>query len=114
MKASPPPIPFDQSCLVALDFLSTLSGLDALEPLWKRLHPCHLPCRDDPFVSYGGIKSNPPTHHQHEGLALARKCRVGGGGSGGRSHVGFVTFYYNIPLPAERSCQRKPIPERGG
>src|SRR5712692_5283560 len=29
-----------------------LGGLDALEPLWECLHPCHIPRRDDPFVSH--------------------------------------------------------------
>jgi hypothetical protein len=35
MKASPPPIPFDQPCLVALNFLST-NGKE----LWALVDPC--------------------------------------------------------------------------
>jgi len=87
--------------------------LDSLEPFFERLHRYHVPRRDELFVTQGGIKSNTPTHHQHEGLYLARKCRVGWG-IGGRSHVGCVAFHHNIPLSVERSCECKPIPERGG
>ena len=88
--------------------------LDALEPLFELLRSCHVARRDEPFVTQGGIKSNPPTYQQREGLSLARKRHVGGGGIGGRSYVGLVTFHHNIPLAAERSCERKPTPDRGG
>src|SRR5712664_2409270 len=91
-----------------------LDILDSLEPLFELLRYCHVSRRDDPLVSQGGIKANPPTHHQHEGLDLARKCHVGGGGICGRSYVDIIAFYHNIPLPVERSCERKPIPDRGG
>jgi hypothetical protein len=87
--------------------------LHFLEPLCERLHHCHVPRRDEPFVTESGIKANPSTHHQHEGLYLARKYHVGGGGIGGRSYVGLVAFYHNIPLPVERSCEGKSIPNRG-
>ena len=90
-----------------------LDGLDPLEPLFERLRDCHVPRRDNPFVTQGGIKAHPPTHHQREGLRLARKRRVGGGDISGRCHVGCVAFHNDIPRTVERACERKPIPERG-
>ena len=90
-----------------------LGGLGPLEPLFKRLRDCHVPRWDEPFVTQGSIKAHPSTHHQHEGLYLARKRRVGGGDIGSGSYVGLVTFHHNIPWPAGCVCERKPIPERG-
>jgi len=90
------------------------SDLDPLEPLFELLHHCHVSRWDEPFVSQNSIKANTPTHHQHEGLSLTSKRHVGGGGIGGRSYVGFVPFHDNIPRPAARSGEGKPIPERGG
>ena len=91
-----------------------LSRLDPLKPLFECLRYCHVPHRDEPFVTQGSIKAHPSTQHQHEGLDLARKRRVGGGDIGSGSYVGVVTFHHNIPLTAERSCERKPIPDWGG
>src|SRR5437763_3665226 len=89
------------------------SDLDPLEPRFEHLHLCHVPRRDDPFVTQGGIKANPPTHHQREGLSITPERRVGGGSIDGRSHVGLVAFHHHIPRTGERTCERKPIPERG-
>jgi hypothetical protein len=49
--------------------------LDALEPLFERLHRCPIPRRDKSFVSQGGIKSNTPTHHQLKGLSRKKMSR---------------------------------------
>ena len=89
-----------------------LGGLDPLEPLFELLHHCHDPRWNEPFVTQGGIKTHASTHHQHEGLSLTSKRHIGGDGIGGRAYVGFVTFHDNIPRPAKRSWERKPIPER--
>src|SRR3989442_9411986 len=78
-----------------------------LEPLFERLHQGHVPLRDDLSCSHGGLKPPSPTEQQGEGLDLATKRDVGGGGRGGRFEVGGVACHHHIPLTRERACERK-------